>query len=265
MSVAAQSWAWSQKVPIKPKFVLVSLADQACELTGRVVYQKTDAKFLAEKCGVAERSLYRYIGALIRNGYVVRESGKERGRASEYWLCLDRRPASDIKEFQWTAADDRDDADDQLDVVDEEEGSAKMAEVETLPESIQIGRPGQPYLADQESLERPKIPLRAREAATPSGFSGRAQALERQRQAQALAEQKTKPVFVYENSRAYEAWAAVKAKESGIRHWHLTTTQTIEGKNRTGWFFPSLFPPPSTGPPSTLATAEDEKYFAEHG
>lgn len=253
MSVAAQTWAWAQKVPIKPKFVLVTLADQTDDRTGKVCYQRTDAKYLAEKCGVPERSLYRYLGALIRNGYVTRKSGQKKGAASEYWLVLDRASAEDLNEFQWTAADD---ADDPQDV----EGSANLADPEDAPEPPEIGRPGPPLVADQESLEKPKIPLRARETAPPR-FDKRAQDLERGIGTKA-ATAEVKKVFVIEGTRAWEAWLKYR-RSQGLPGTMAVCSGFGEHTGKRGWFLPTLFPPP-IGPPRS-AEDQDLKYFAENG
>ncbi len=70
----------------------------------------------------------------------------------------------------------------------------------------------------------------------------------------------SKQFFAYEGTRAYEDWAKVKARENGIRNWHLTTRKLVDGQWRSGWYFPSLFPPSSTGPPQELSD-EDAKAF----
>lgn len=50
--------------------------------------------------------------------------------------------------------------------------------------------------------------------------------------------------FVIEGTRAWDAWVAEKLRTTGVR-WDLTTTATVDGKSRRGWYFPSLFPPSS--------------------
>jgi hypothetical protein len=79
-----------------------------------------------------------------------------------------------------------------------------------------------------------------------------------------------KQVFVYEGTKAYDAWAAHKARQNGIPHWHLTTRKFVEGSGwRTGWYFPSLFPlsqkPDSVGhdPPTGDLTEDDIRAFTE--
>lgn len=239
MSVEATGWAFRQKVPPKPKMVLMALADQTDETTGRVCYGKADMGHLAVKASVPERSLYRYINALVRNGYVIRESGKEKGKPNLYWLCLDRPVAENIDEWEWAV-----DASDQ-DVV---EGSAMVAdppdvenETEGLPPN---GRGGLPYVADQESLEEHKnIVTRARESAA-SGFSRKAQDVERENLAiSKAASTQGARVFVIDGTRAWDAWVAHRRKSGQIPSMP-TCLGSGEYANRRGWWLPSLFPPP---------------------
>ena len=241
MSVAAQTWAWAQKVPIKPKFVLVTLADQTDERTGKVCYQRTDAAFLADKCGVPKRSLYRYLGALIRNGYVTRSSGQKKGHASEYWLCLDRLPSADMEEFLWSAADEVDEPDEPQDV----EGCAISADPQDDEKTRDFGAPGVPCVAQQDSLEKPKIPSRAREI-VPKTFDRSAQDLERGIRKERTPEESEK-VFVIEGTRAWDEWC--RHQRARGKPGTLPTC-TGQGKHagRRGWYMPSLFPPP-VGPP----------------
>jgi hypothetical protein len=58
--------------------------------------------------------------------------------------------------------------------------------------------------------------------------------------------------FVIEGTRAWDAWMARKLKETG-RKWTLKTTRIEGGKRQSGWYFDSLFPPSSTGPPNVEA------------
>lgn len=251
-------WAFRQKVPPIPKMVLLALADQTDETTGRVCYGKTDIKHIAAKASVGARSVYRYIGALIRNGYMLRESGKEKGKPSTYWLCLDRPLAKDIAEFQWVRNES--DADQEIDDMPDRHTPYNTFESPTVADPLCQ------QVADQDSLDRPKnISVRARESEPlpPSGFSRQAQDLERNRFQAKQQETQPKSYFVIEGTRAWEAWLKVKRKETGVSCWNLTTTAIIDGKQRRGWWFPSLFPP--TGPPETLLTPEDERYIAKHG
>lgn len=262
MSVAATAWAWRQRLPLKPKFVLVTLADQTDERTGRVCYGQTDLTFLAEKCAMPVRSLSRCIAALIRNGYMVRESGKDRGKASLYWLCLDRPIAAAAAEFLWTgtAADDE--------PQDVEGGSATMADPESADEGEggrpNNGLPGRPIDGLARLYRRPKNVEAVAEQRTQAGFSRQAQDLEREsfRLGQSAAKAGLGE-FVIEGTRAWKAWSDYRHSQ-GLPRTIPTCWGVGEHSDRRGWFFPSLFPPSSTGPPKS-PEEEDLDYFAEHG
>ena len=77
----------------------------------------------------------------------------------------------------------------------------------------------------------------------------------------------TQRVFVIEGTRAWQPWVNHKRRTSGNADWYLTTTHVVDGKKRTGWWFPSLFPPndaPATGPPtSPTMTREDDAAMAD--
>lgn len=83
MTVASLAWAISQNVPGNSKLVLIALANYADDSTGKVAF---DADAIARIACIRPHSLFRYLGALERNGYVVSEKQKDR----EYWLQLDR-------------------------------------------------------------------------------------------------------------------------------------------------------------------------------
>lgn len=248
MSVEAMAWAFRQKLPPKPKIVLLALADQTDETTGRVCYGKTDIKHLAQKCSVGERSLYRYLAALIRNGYAIRESGKERGQESQFWLCLDRS-ATPLAEWQWSAAsDESEDGDTETDETqDVEGGSANLAEgepVENSPDDAQNGRGGLPQGG------RPRVSGRHQDIGTrargeeESSFSRKAQDLEREMVAirkKATAENARQ--FVIYGTRAWDAWIDHRRRNRVIPAMPPTCNGTGEFSGKRGWYFPSLFPP----------------------
>jgi hypothetical protein len=66
-------------------------------------------------------------------------------------------------------------------------------------------------------------------------------------------------VFVIEGTRAWRAWTSAMTRERAIR-WTLTTTHVVDGKSRRGWWFPALFPPSATGPPSELTDEEAAEF-----
>ena len=93
MSLETQRWAYKKEnVPYKAKV----RADDPCgyqadEVTGEVCYQRTDVKFFVEKLCMPERSFYRCVAALVRQGYLRRESERG-GQQPKYWLCMKREP-----------------------------------------------------------------------------------------------------------------------------------------------------------------------------
>lgn len=241
-------WAFRQMVPPKPKIVLLALSDQAEETTGRVCYGKTDLTHFARKCSIPERSLSRYIGALIRNGYVSRASGKEQGKASTYWLCLDRLPASDYEEWQWKA-DAEESSTNEEDENPEVVGAPPVADPPEVPENGLPGRPiGGPARLSGLTKEHP----RDRNTA-PYGFSRKAQDLERGVGEKESPKEEKKQAFVIENSRAWDAWDRYlrSQRRPGM---FMTCWGQGEHARKRGWPMPTLFPPSSTDPP---APAED--------
>lgn len=259
------AWAFRQKLPPKPKIVLLALADQTDETTGRVCYGKTDIKHLAQKCSVGERSLYRYLAALIRNGYAIRESGKDRGHESLFWLCLDR-PPSILEEWQWKIIPSEDDDEPDYpddDAQDVEGGSANLAEgpeVENVVEPAQNGRGGLPQGG------RPRVfgihqnirsdSLNEQESA----FSRKAQDLEREAVAiRKSATTQNASVFVIYGTRAWDAWISHRRANGQIPSMP-TCNGTGENAGKRGWYLPSLFPPSASGtdPPNGL-TEEDAR------
>ena len=61
-------------------------------------------------------------------------------------------------------------------------------------------------------------------------------------------------VFVCEGTRAWDAWMRVKRVNG--RYWNMTKVVVVNGERRTGWYFPTLFPPAATGPPPPPAEPE---------
>jgi hypothetical protein len=275
MSIAASAWAWAQEIPLKPKFALIKLADQTDERTGRVCYGRTDLDYLAAKCSMPRRSLTRCIAALIANRYIIRESGKGKGACSQYWLCLSREVATSIDEFVWSAADETQEAEPESDDAtagdepqDIEGGGPnwptppedKTAE-NGPPGGPTNGLPGGPILGPQESTKELKNDG-ARASAETRGFSKEQQDLERAGMAKKVAASKPARYFVVEGSRAWDAWLVEMRRRTRMPGWHLTTWATFKGKQRCGWYFPSLFPPPDkpAAPPGNLS-AEDAREF----
>lgn len=280
MSIQAVAWALEQEdVPARPKLVLVSLANHANHTDG---YCWLKAESIAKEASCKPRSVYRYVGDLIRNGY-IRKTAKRgedgRQRANDYWLLLNRAPAPWVS--IGPAEDETDDANAAADEVGEAQDVASPHDSLTCGENappddsagirppaekppLSCG-PADSGVSHKDSAEpsktNPKIGARA------GSYVPRAYRPPPEPPPQPLGSavgKKAELIFVYEGTRAYEAWAKHRASEQGVTHWHLVRTKIVDGKSKTGWWFPSLFPPPAdsgthggTGPPDTDPLAEE--------
>ena len=91
MSHRAVGWAYRMRLPITPKFVLVTLADLADEADSCWPSQK----WIAEQVGASPRTVRDALAALEGGGYIVREPRPIVGggrRSDRYVLQLDRDP-----------------------------------------------------------------------------------------------------------------------------------------------------------------------------
>ncbi len=269
MSVECLAWAFRQKIPAKPKIVLLALADQADEASGHVCYGRRNMKYIARKATCGERTLYRYIAALVRNGYVICESGKGKGKENEYYLQLDRNGDAS---GEWTWRADDPEAAEAQDVASTDRiGSAEKAEAA----DIKNGAPGVPHrVAEYKNLESTKEHRPADEKPV-KGFSRQTQDLERSNAARAFASQKLDDgefpgqTFVIEGTRW---WAAFEAYRRSIGR---PINQTMHGigkyRGKTGRYVKNelleqILKSPSTAPPSRLTDGVDEgaaKEFAD--
>lgn len=250
MSVAAQKWAWAQNLPLKPKFILVTLADQTDEQTGRVCYQESSVEFFTKKCAVTRTSFFRCISALIRNGYIARESGKGRGHNSKYWLKLDREVTADELWF-WGA-----DAEAEPQDIDK---GAKTEPLNDDDKRCQERDKKVPLVGlHKESCKEPKYQGHTDEKPL-NGFSRQAQDLERAKTVSDLAKPKLEDgempgwTFVIEGTRW---WDLLVAHHRQIGR-PLNSRQPGSGKYRgkTGRYVRNevwqsiLKPHSTTGPP----------------
>lgn len=100
MSAQALGWAIDQQIPGVSKLVLISLANHCDPTTGQVRFH---APQHAAEASIAERSLWRYLGALERNGFLAKDVKRASdGEQREYWLALDRDLALG---WSWDAQD----------------------------------------------------------------------------------------------------------------------------------------------------------------
>jgi hypothetical protein len=268
MSFEAVAWAMKQKLPPLPKFVLVALCERANPDTGECW---PGIKTVAKAVCLSERSVITYISALVRNGYVMRQSMRAkdgRKRTNHYWILFDRAdeswvgPGGKIEEIPTSEAD-------------EEEAAAVAAEPESSPcadlahgHLVQAASHGPcapacvphielepPLLEPSESeiLDTPPLlaglrPHPEQIASTPLGFdpNNRQRELERIRAAEEARKPKT--VFVIHNSRAWSAWCDYKRAEyraKGDPRWNMLSEPipTTCHNGKTGWWLPTLFPP----------------------
>ncbi len=274
MSIQAVAWALNQKIPGTNKLVLIALANYADEETGHCW---PSVEKIANQASCSPRSVHSYIGALRRNGFLDVRSGRTKTgtvRTNDYWLLMDRLPAP------WDAvrgikSDDQDPEEDTPQVENPSQDiSANLADfadgisANTLPtkhqesnhqESFPVeGRPEPPPGARSEP--RPVAVVSPPQALPPSGFDPNARKAEQARlQAAEEAREPKAPQFAFEGSKPYLSWKAHK-EQTLKRPWNLVTTTILNGKHCRGWWFPTLFPPKSTGPPpSSLMTAADHE------
>lgn len=283
MSIQAVAWALEQEdIPARPKLVLVSLANHANHVDG---YCWLKAETIAAEASCKKRSVYRFVGDLIRNGYVRKEhrrgdDGKQ--RANDYWLTFNREPTKWVSigapEGEDSATDD--DESETQDVVGETEPGASLspgpgvvpqhpAEGDEIP-SLSPG-PGDSAGTHKDSAEPSKI--KPEEGRAP-GYVPRAYHPPPPPPPQpvgSIAGAKAEMIFVFDGTPAYEAWARQQARKNGINKWHCLTTKVVDGQQRRGWYFPTLFPPKANNnsgsdPPSdSLATEEELNQFGKTG
>ncbi len=277
-------WALDQDLPPRPKLVLVSIGNHANASDG---YCWLRAETIAAESSCSVRSVYRTIGALMRNGYLRREKRKGadgKQRSNDYWILFNREPDA----WDWRkglAEDGRDDTEFDEPTDAETHGSEELdpqdvVEDETCDEQVLARGPH-----DAECTEYP--PTEQQLAAGPTAMRGAVKNLEEPSKSnpenvgikkRTPREYKPPPprapppmgattldgtgqfIFVFVGTPAFEAWKRVKETETG-RPWNQQTTKN----GRWGWYFPTLFPPQAQPPPSELMTAQDVKEFEKIG
>ncbi len=267
MSIQAVAWVLDQhpeNLPGKPKLVLVSIANHADHTNG---YCFLNLETISRESSMPVRSLYRYIGALVRNGYLrkeLRKGADGKRRATDYWILFHRAPAV----FVWGASGEIDDADETQDMV---EPSATVADGENTTEGTQ--EPVESCeLADGPSAiggtADKDEPSKTNPSYEEEGSGWRADEVPRAYRPPpvepmgVIVDPQGKALFVIKGTRAWEAWEKVRRRENhGIGN--ATTWTTINGKQREGWYFPTLFPPGDDRKPSANLTEEDSRQLAK--
>lgn len=265
MSIQAVSWALEQQdLPASAKLILVSIANHANHVDG---YCWLRADTIARESSTTPRNVYRVVSALVRNGYLRKETkrgtdGKQ--RATDYWILFDR-PTS---KWSWFVATEEDD--EAQDVVVADLPHDGMSSGESGPESSSCHTdrmtPGiQPYdrldtRSIEEPSEEPSKPNKTQER--DLGGIGQAGLRSYQPPPQPVVDEQTgeleRRVFVIEGTPAWKAWDRHLRRSRG-RGLSFSYKGSGEYVNKSGRHFPSLFPPhdPPTGPPETLMTADD--------
>ncbi len=264
MSIQAVAWALDQDLPARPKLVLVSIANHASHTDG---YCWLKAETIAQEAACTPRSVYTYIGGLVRNGFIRKslrkgEDGKQ--RATDYWMLFSREPAA----WDWGARPEPPEAEDEAienasstdDPQDIDEPHEQFADGENeagpvdkhvfscgpSEDGFRRERVAQPSKTKSEKDARARpAPPRHYRPPPPQPLGA------------VVADKQAKLIFVFEDTRAWEAWVKVKRRETGVSCWNLTTTAVIDGKRRSGWWFPSLFPK-ETGHDPPLRLSDEE-------
>lgn len=251
MSIHAVSWAFRQELPPIPKLVLIALCERANSETGECW---PGIKIVAEAAGLSERSVVTYIGALVRNGYVDRQSmrGKDgRKRTNHYWILFDRiaapwiGPGTQVEEIPPLENDE-----DEAAATTESEPHANPAHGHQAQTDSHgpcatacvphiMPEPSVIEPSESEQVDRAPVPP----TSPPQSFAPNKRKREQERQKAADETRRPASFPVIEGSEPWKAWVA--------RGHPATLTSTIEvsGRKDRGWYFPTLWPPKETGPP----------------
>lgn len=261
MTVACMAWVFKQTLPPVPKMVLLTLADQADDETGSVCYGRTDLAHIAEKTSMGKRALFRHLGALVLNGYLIKESGATKGTPNLYWICLDR-PPTPAEKFKWSdvpTAEEMDDDD------DDDGGSEDSAHP---PGCAPVCTGGVHLRADAESSDNQSTkespPQKIPADVGGNGFSKKNQDADRSSVVQEREAAKPAQYFVIEGSDPWKYWLAEMRRRKG-NNWNLTCDRVMDGRVRRGWYFPSLYPPPKPKAPPGEANLSAEDIQALSG
>lgn len=277
MSIQAVAWALEQDVPRGPKLVLVSIANHANHTDG---YCWLNATTIGREASCTPRSVYNIVGALVRNGFIRKElrrgeDGKQ--RANDYWIVFDREE----KKWEWSADTESPEGDgeatESVSDISDDATSCEPSETTSCGEPSETRDTRQPVEKHAVSPGPSEVGFTRKRIAEPSKSNSKASSAAARVRDVALrayrppppqpvaadTQEKTNPIFVYEGSRAWDAWVAEERRRKGI-NWTLTTRRQIGDVWRTGWYWPTLFPPQAQPPPvrgsstkETLCTEDD--------
>jgi hypothetical protein len=265
VSIPAVAWALAQVLPPVPKFVLVALCERANRKTGQCWPGIDD---VAEDVCMSQRSVVTYIAALERNGFVTKQAMRRKNgqiRNNHYWINFDRQPAEWIGRRGHESAELAAAAQSAKLVASETVASLQQADfahgspvddsVDNDADHMQLDSSGpcataftsQESLAEPEEIEPEESEQVAHaplcEVKQPPGFDPKYRQAQVAKLRAAEEARKPKQYPVIEGTRAWNAW---------IENGHprtLTAMVEYNGKRYRGWYFETVFPPKSTGPP----------------
>lgn len=202
MTIQALAWAIDQQIPGPSKLVLVSLANHADHTNG---YCHLDLSTISRESSVPTRSLWRYFGALERNGYLVKDerSKSKDAERRDYWLILDRDVGLP---WAWDAPS----------------GDAEAGESDGAAEPVQT------VPASSEG---------------PSGFSRARQREARGAAEAASTAQGAAQVPIIEGTEAFKVWCDYCRNVLLTVPPFVHAIVLANGKSARGFYRPSLFPP----------------------
>lgn len=275
-------WALDQPdIPGRPKLVLVAIANHADHTDG---YCWLKAETIAREASCTPRSVFRFIGALVRNGYLRRAprrgaDGKQ--RANDYWILFNREDRT----WDWKAGlegQESDGLDDENEPLDDVESNAETHTSETVdPLAVVDAEPTEKHVLSHGPHDSPVL---RQDEKTPvlshgpcdTGVSHKRIAEPSKTNPENVGLGKSQPrtyrpppppppqpigattlqgtgslFFVFKPSRGYDAWKREKERETG-RPFNAETWR----EGRLGWYFPTLFPPEKP-PPSGSENASD--------
>jgi hypothetical protein len=207
MTAQALAWTLDQPVPGTAKLVLIGLGNHADHTTGFVHF---DAPTVAALAVIGVPSLWRYLGALERNGFLAKDDRKSAdGDRRDYWLMLDRDPALP---WSWSAQETQDDAS-----ADDEPQDVEVAD-SVVPPPKPSAPSAAPNAFRRDRQDKARNEIKAAEPVPPAG-----------------------QFPVIEGSKAFEAWT--KHLREHKRVMPFTQAVLADGKYRRGVYMPSLFPP----------------------
>lgn len=253
MSFQAQNWAVKQVMKSRVKFVLVMLANHADPDTGHC-WPSIEC-LMRETC-CSRASIYAFLGALRRNNYITMRKSKQDSRSHDFWLHYDRKDAPWIEAKDNNPHDEEGDetqdivASPQIGISDDTENSKPWTpKFQTVDSSL--------YIDLEPSLIEPSARARPVEKPGPLAVATARQTEIAKLQAVEEARSKNQRIPVIEGSGPWKSW---------IKQGHSPTLSTwiiFDGKQRRGWYFPTLYPPKSTGPPSDFMTQADHAEFTK--